>query len=292
MDPLQTRALDALAPFLALSKTANSPRAAADLITRATSARNTYIFAELLATPNVQGLRAAEDPALARYLRVLELFAWGTWAEYQADPSLPELNPDQTHKLQLLTLLSLATNPENLNYATLQKSLDLPTPRALESLVIAATYAGLLTARLSPATKTVHITSISPLRDVAPGTIPAMTASLAEWEGRCTSVLGSLEGQIREVKRRAGERKKRDEAMRGQVERVLRERGMGADGNKGSGKRAADADASGLEWTKEMMEMDEGMDLDEADQGNQKMLGAVGQGRKNARTGFGGKKGR
>lgn len=57
----QTRALNALAPYLALAKSATSPRAAADLITQATSAANTYVFAELLAQPNIQKIKEDEQ---------------------------------------------------------------------------------------------------------------------------------------------------------------------------------------------------------------------------------------
>jgi COP9 signalosome complex subunit 7 len=77
----QTRALNALEPFLALSKSANSPRAAADLVSQATSAQNTYVFAELLQTPNIQALRQIAE--YAKYLTLLEIFAWGTWADYK-----------------------------------------------------------------------------------------------------------------------------------------------------------------------------------------------------------------
>ena len=88
MDPYQTSALNALAPFLALAPSATSPRAAADLVQRATSAPHAYVFAELLQTPQIQALRTAE-PQWARWLRVLELFCWGTWAEYQCTLPLP-----------------------------------------------------------------------------------------------------------------------------------------------------------------------------------------------------------
>ena len=83
MDPHQQRALDALQPFIALSKSATSPRAAADLVMRATSAPNTYIFAELLSTPNIQSLRQAGDE-YAPYLTLLEIFSWGTWHDYNS----------------------------------------------------------------------------------------------------------------------------------------------------------------------------------------------------------------
>ena len=78
----QTRALNALEPFLALSKSATSPRAASDLVVQATSAPNTYVFAELLQTPNIQALRSSEE--YAPYLTLLEIFAWGTWEDYKS----------------------------------------------------------------------------------------------------------------------------------------------------------------------------------------------------------------
>lgn len=83
----QTKALNALEPFLALSKSAVSPRAAADLVTQATSAQNTYVFAELLQTPNIQKLRGSPDHT--PYLTLLEIFSWGTWEDYKGKPFVP-----------------------------------------------------------------------------------------------------------------------------------------------------------------------------------------------------------
>ena len=77
----QSLALNALAPFLALAKSATSPRAAADLITQATSAQNTFVFAELLQQPNVQQLKGQEQYGM--HYKLLEIFAWGTWEDYK-----------------------------------------------------------------------------------------------------------------------------------------------------------------------------------------------------------------
>lgn len=82
---LQTPALNALAPFLALSKSATSPRAAADLITQATSAPNTYVFAELLAQPNIQALQGNEEYGGA--FELLKVFGWGIWETYSSKPA-------------------------------------------------------------------------------------------------------------------------------------------------------------------------------------------------------------
>jgi COP9 signalosome complex subunit 7 len=231
----QTKALNALEPFLALSKSATSPRAAADLISQATSAPNTYVFAELLQTPNVQKLR--DSPDHASHLTLLEIFAWGTWEDYKgmfvlyapgrpggcdtesttAQGNLPKLSAQQHQKLLLLSLLPLSRSHTTLTYPALMSALDLPTTRALEELITSAIYAGLITATLDPAHSLVSVTSVAPLRDLAPGSLPAMQAALLTWSQRCDVALADLEARISEVKKAAVDRekmrRKKDRAM-------------------------------------------------------------------------------
>ncbi|KAF2972407.1 hypothetical protein GQX73_g1186 [Xylaria multiplex] len=200
----QTKALNALEPYLALSKSATAPRAAADLITQATSNPNTYVFAELLQTPQIQAL--AQSPDYAPHLRLLEIFSYGTYANLTSTTNLPPLNDIQTLKLRQLSLLTLAKNPLNLTYAALQQSLSLDNARAVEDLVVSAIYAGLVDAQLDPRNVVVRISSVSPLRDLAPGSIPSTLNSLREWSGRCTSTLEDLESQITSIKAAAAKR--------------------------------------------------------------------------------------
>ena len=85
MDQVQKQALAALQPFLHLALTTKSPspRILADFITRATSARGTYVFAELLQTPAIQSLRSVDTSEEYRsYLIALEIFSYGTLADY------------------------------------------------------------------------------------------------------------------------------------------------------------------------------------------------------------------
>ncbi|KAL7939141.1 hypothetical protein V8C35DRAFT_285839 [Trichoderma chlorosporum] len=210
----QTKALTALEPFLALSKSATSPRAAADLVTRATSAPNTFLFAELLQTPQIQAL--ATSPEFISYLTLLQIFSYGSYGTYHATPDLPALNDTQTLKLRQLSLLSLASDRSSLSYDALQKALGLSSVREVEDLVITAIYAGLLHATLDPARQAIQVSSIAPLRDLAPGTIPDMISALQNWADRCQSALGGLEEQIkrtrdaaitRETEKRASEKK-------------------------------------------------------------------------------------
>lgn len=87
MDQAQNRAVAALQPFLhlALTTKVSSPRLLADIITRATSAQGTFIFAELLQTPAIQSLRSEETPQEFRtYYTALEIFSYGTLSDYQS----------------------------------------------------------------------------------------------------------------------------------------------------------------------------------------------------------------
>ncbi|EHK19169.1 uncharacterized protein TRIVIDRAFT_77664 [Trichoderma virens Gv29-8] len=197
----QTKALNALEPFLALSKSATSPRAAADLVTRATSAPNTFLFAELLQTPQIQALAAS--PEFTSYLTLLQIFSYGSYGTYNATPNLPALNDTQTLKLRQLSLLSLASDRSSLSYDALQNALGLSSVREVEDLVITAIYAGLLHATLDPARQAIQVSSIAPLRDLAPGTIPDMIGALQNWAGRCQSTLGDLEEQIKSIREAA-----------------------------------------------------------------------------------------
>ncbi|KAI2620395.1 hypothetical protein GGR54DRAFT_97252 [Hypoxylon sp. NC1633] len=206
----QTKALNALEPYLALTKSAVAPRAAADLVTQATSNPNTYVFAELLQAPQIQAL--AQSAEYRAYLSLLEVFSYGTYASYSAavkDGSLPQLNDAQTLKLRQLSLLTLASDPRNLSYASLQQALELPDARAVEDLVISAVYAGLVEAQLDPRNKTVHVSSVSPLRDLAPNAIPPILTALHTWSGRCTATLADLDAQIAAIRENA--RRRHDE---------------------------------------------------------------------------------
>jgi COP9 signalosome complex subunit 7 len=118
----QTKALNALEPFLALSKSATSPRAASDLISQATSAPNTYVFAELLQTPNIQNLRSSEE--YASYLTLLEIFAWGTWEDYKCMFAISRCGSKSVHPD--LTSYSTAEPTQALGTATSEALAPLP----------------------------------------------------------------------------------------------------------------------------------------------------------------------
>jgi COP9 signalosome complex subunit 7 len=58
---------------------------------------------------------------------------------------------------------------------------------------------------------------VAPLRDLAPGSLPALQATLAEWSDRCDTALAELEARVANIKKAAVEREK----MRRKRERAM-----------------------------------------------------------------------
>ncbi|KAK4194425.1 putative COP9 signalosome complex subunit 7B [Triangularia verruculosa] len=235
----QAKALTALEPFLALTKSATSPRAAAGLISRATSAPNTYIFTELLQAPQIQAL--ASNPELAPHLTLLQIFSYGTYQTYKSTAGLPELNEAQQLKLRQLSLLTLANqnNGEGsepaLSYAYLQRALDLPTRQSLEELVISSIYADLIKGQLNPKASLVQVNSVAPLRDVAPTAIGGLLSSLQAWADRCDSTLSSLSAQMDQLRADADRRAAQETTWAETTERLLQEQDSGNKHDKKKG---------------------------------------------------------
>jgi COP9 signalosome complex subunit 7 len=277
----QVRAINALEPFILLSKSASSPRRAAELVSQAISAPSTYVFAELLQTPNIQALR--DSPEYSPHLRLLEIFAWGTIADYQSRPALrlsrrsrlantrgsdsptplPPLTQPQREKLQLLSLLSAistAGTGSPVPYAALQPALA-PTAnsgsgatpaaaaRALERAVTEAVLAGLLDARLDPRARAVHVgggggggSGVPALRDAPPGSVPGMARGLEAWVARCDGALAEVARREADVRARARERAARQGRVKALFDaRVAALPAAGASSGGGGGADAGTA---------------------------------------------------
>lgn len=174
-------------------------------------------------------------------------------------PSLPRLSDAQSHKLRQLSLLTLSTSPYNLTYENLLSELSLPDIRALEDLVISSIYAGLLSAKLDTLAKRVDVSSVAPLRDLRPESVPEMVAVLDDWDKRCVGVLREIERQVMEVRRKAEEARARDLEDERAYERAMESDGK--DKGKAAGKRgardAADRDSTIADGGDEM-DVDEG----------------------------------
>ncbi|PPD67840.1 hypothetical protein GOBAR_DD35278 [Gossypium barbadense] len=104
------------------------------VILEATSHPSLFAFSEILALPTVAELEGTENSV---YLKVLQLFAHGTWSDYKSNcSSLPQLVPDQVLKLKQLTVLTLAETNKVLPYDELMMELDVTNVRELEDFLI------------------------------------------------------------------------------------------------------------------------------------------------------------
>lgn len=219
-------------------------RAAVALIQQVLSKEKIYVFGELISMENIQALR---DGEFAPYLRLLELFAYGTYSQYTADPSqYPELNKKMVFKLRQLSIVTLAHRSKKVSYEALQAELGLSNVRELEDLVIDTTYAGLLDGRLDQAKGVLNVRGAM-TRDVRPEEVGGLIAKLSAWSGTMQSTLAALEGSMERVKAM----REAEEAQRAAVQK-------GIEDTKRALERRA---AKGLEDPEELDDVD-GMDVE------------------------------
>ena len=98
--PEHTSAAAALEPFVLLANGAKGA-AAISLINQVLEAPGVYVFGELLDHSNISDLEKshADGPA---HLRLLQIFAYGTYSDYFNDrqtPSLPKLTDGMLKKV-------------------------------------------------------------------------------------------------------------------------------------------------------------------------------------------------
>jgi len=181
---------------------------------------------------NIQALRHGE---FAPYLRLLELFAYGTYSQYAAEPgAYPELNKKMAFKLRQLSIVTLAHRSKKVSYGALQAELGIANVRELEDLVIDTTYAGILDGRLDQAKAVFNVRSAM-TRDVRPEEVGGMIAKLAAWSASMQGVLVALEGSMATVAAtRKAEEEKREAVQEGieEAKRALEKR-AGARGRLG-----------------------------------------------------------
>ncbi|KAJ3284043.1 COP9 signalosome complex subunit 7a [Rhizoclosmatium sp. JEL0117] len=182
--------------YLALAKGAKGA-AAAQLISDALAAPGVFVFSELLESPNVAEL--ARNPAHASSLRLLELFAYGTFAEYAAEASnLPQLSPAQLKKLKQLSIVTLSQSSKVLPYDTLQTSLDIANIRDLEDLIIDTMYQSIIEGKLDQKHMCLRVTNAMG-RDLKPGQSLQLLNSLTKWLETSDQILNAIDRQLESV---------------------------------------------------------------------------------------------
>lgn len=186
--------MDPLEGFCLLAKSARG-RAAVQIIQEATAAPGLFAFGELLDMPNVQQLKNGE---FAQSFELLRLFAHGTWSDYKAAASnLPALNDAQALKLKQLTVVSLAEGASMLPYETLMSQLEVPTVRQLEDLLINdCMYTGIVRGKLDQQKRCLEVYYAAG-RDIRPGQLDKMLATLKSWTTTSQQLLSTIEEKVK-----------------------------------------------------------------------------------------------
>ncbi|KAB2002699.1 hypothetical protein ERO13_D11G080200v2 [Gossypium hirsutum] len=165
------------------------------VILEATSHPSLFAFSEILALPTVAELEGTENSV---YLKVLQLFAHGTWSDYKSNcSSLPQLVPDQVLKLKQLTVLTLAETNKVLPYDELMMELDVTNVRELEDFLInECMYAGIVRGKLDQLRRCFEI-QFAAGRDLRPGQLGSMIQTLSNWLGTSDNLLVSIQEEIK-----------------------------------------------------------------------------------------------
>jgi len=193
----------ALEGFEALVKT-NSGQACVMVIQQVLSHSSIFVFGELLDQPNVKDL--ANSPH-KQHLELLRLFAYGTYADYKAQPDLPKLNPKQLTKLKILSIVEYAAKAKLLLYDDLMKSLDVPNVRELEDMVIECITLGLIAGKLDHRKRALEVQSVAG-RDIGPNAVDSMQKAFAGWLGASEQLVKQLEQKAAAANQNYDKRKK------------------------------------------------------------------------------------
>lgn len=135
-----------------------------------------YVFGELLGHPNVQALESTDKPLLD----LLRIFAYGTYSDYKAQPSLPELSDVEITKLKRLSLVSRAADNSCLDFKSLMAELHCSSQRELEDLILETVVLGLVEGQLDQSRQVFEV-QFAMGRDIGPQDVDTMLDKLTNW---------------------------------------------------------------------------------------------------------------
>jgi len=193
-----------------------------------------YVFGELLDMSNIQDL---ENSPNAKYLTLLNLFAYGTYKSLaEGAGSLPEMTDLMTRKLRLLTVVSLAEQNKLLPYNLLMAELEISTVRELEDLVIEGISAGVVLGKLDQKRSCFEVDFVIG-RDIRKMDMGAIVNVLTAWCDNCDSMLTNIETQVDKVNKEKADTNSHKAALEQKINDVkqqIKNQPTGEDGDPDS----------------------------------------------------------
>lgn len=168
----------ALEQYLILAKTAKG-KACESLIFQAISNPKTFVFGELLDAVREGGVSKESQ-------KILEIFTYDTLQDYRK-ARLPDLTSQQLKKIQMLSLVSYASQKAVLMYKDLQSLLEIGSTRQLEDLIIDTIYEGLIKGKIDHKNSCLRVfQSIG--RDIRPEEIPSALQKIKNYINQITQI--------------------------------------------------------------------------------------------------------
>ncbi|KAH8966549.1 hypothetical protein BDL97_03G030900 [Sphagnum fallax] len=191
---VEQKQADLVHQFVLLARDARG-RAAAELITHATSNPQLFAFSELLSCNHIAELKGTEHSGA---LDLLRLFAHGIWSDYKSNAQmLPALEPQQELKLKQLTVMTLAERSKVLPYDLLMQQLNISNVRELEDLLINdCMYSGIVRGKLDQRRRCFEV-HFAAGRDLRPDQLDNMIQTLATWLGNSDNLLLTIQEKIK-----------------------------------------------------------------------------------------------
>eukprot|EP01100_Stratorugosa_tubuloviscum_P000501 TRINITY_DN1112_c1_g5_i1.p1 TRINITY_DN1112_c1_g5~~TRINITY_DN1112_c1_g5_i1.p1 ORF type:complete len:246 (+),score=124.50 TRINITY_DN1112_c1_g5_i1:133-870(+) len=189
---MSSESVASIQQFLILAKSSKG-KALTVIIQQVLNHPNIFVFGELLELQNVQSLKgSAEEP----WLKLLEIFAYGTLKTYKESTGFPELSGSQLTKLKKLTIVTMAWQTKAIRYADLKRELDINETRELEDLIIECTYHEIIKGRLNQKNELLII-EYSIGRDVNPAEFNFICSSLTNWSNRANELLDKIDERLK-----------------------------------------------------------------------------------------------
>ncbi|EFJ46735.1 hypothetical protein VOLCADRAFT_81770 [Volvox carteri f. nagariensis] len=210
--------------YVLLAKGARG-RGLTEIIAKATADPGVFGFGELLDVPNIKELQGTD---LSPHYALLQLFAFGTWSDYQANAgSFPQLLEQQVLKLKQLTVASLAASQKAsamvLPYSQLQASLQIGSVRELEDFLINhCFYTGVIIAgKLDQKQACLQVHDVLG-RDVRPEQLPDLIQRMARWIAAGDELLRAIEGRVSYATATSDAARQHREELEARIEEVKR----------------------------------------------------------------------
>jgi len=223
---------DSLKRFVLIAKGGRGA-ACKHAIQQALDSPDVHVFGELLALPSVKALAGTEHEPM---LKLLQIFAYGTYTDYTATANLPELTAEMMLKLRLLTVVQMGTETKRLPYASLIAATQCASLRDLEDIVIEGICRKLFGGKLDQKLKQVKLTFVVG-RDLKTGDLDYMITVMDNWCSNCEGLLADMMAKMNA----ADSAKKADKETEEKVVLEIKDtqaalQAAGKDGEGGGGK--------------------------------------------------------